>query len=164
MKILAFLAFLALGATSVAASESVLPQPYEKERYQSTRVASPFVLATKAPPVINQTPATPFTQNLFVVGLGRVDGKEYVSIVRLGEEKNPIRLWGSNPNEDGLAVQQIAWSAAFGKSKVTLRKGAETGEIGFNENAVKTPPIVNNVKQPPTGPGVKHPDRIRVIQ
>lgn len=161
MKILAF---IALGSSAIAASESVLPQPYEKERYQSTRAASPFVLATKAAPVINQTPAALFTQNLFVVGLGRVDGKEYVTIVRLGEEKNPIRLWGSDPNEDGLAVQQIMWSDAFGKSKVTLRKGSETGEIGFNENAVKTPPMNINVKQPPTGPGVKHPDRVRVIQ
>ncbi len=158
------LAFIALGASAIAASESVLPQPYEKARYQSTRMESPFVLATKAPPVIEQTPAPPFTQNLFVVGLGRVDGKEYVTIVRLGEEMNPIRLWGNHPNEDGLAVQQIAWSDAFGKSKVTLRKGAETGEIGFNENAGKTPPIIKNSKQPPTGPGVKHPERIRVIQ
>ena len=155
------LTFLALTASAVAATDSAIPQPFSRERYEETRTASPFVLATKSddkPPaeVIN-----PFAQ-LYVVGLGRVDGKEYVTIVRHGEETKPIRLWGSEASEDGISVQQVVWSDKFGQSKVKLKKGSDVGEIGFDENATKsaiagTPMPGQQANRPPGVPGGNQP-------
>ena len=161
-------AFLALAGTALA-TNPVVPQPFTRTRYDQTRANSPFVLAT---PVIaeNTAPKTRFTENMYVVGLGRADGREYVTIIRLGEESSPIRLWGDAPGPDGITVRHIVWSDTFGKSKVTLAKDGIEEQIGFNENALKAKdsgPLIQvnkqhngtDGKQPPTNKG----NRIRVI-
>ncbi len=154
------LTFIALTASAIAATDGAIPQPFSRERYEETRTTSPFVLATKSddkPPaeIIN-----PFA-NLYIVGLGRVDGKEYVTIVRRGEETTPIRLWGKEEN-DGISVQQVVWSDKFGQSKVKLKKGADVGEIAFDENATKaalvgTPIAGQQQNRPPGIPGGNQP-------
>ncbi|MEK0451733.1 MAG: hypothetical protein RL088_4001 [Verrucomicrobiota bacterium] len=165
MKVIAFLAL----ASTALATNPVVPQPFTKTRYDQTRANSPFVLATPAV-TENTAPKTRFTANMYVVGLGRADGREYVTLIRLGEESSPIRLWGDAPGPDGITVRHIAWSDTFGKSKVTLAKDGIEEQIGFNENALKAsgsaPPIPVNKqhngpdgKQPPTNKG----NRIRVI-
>ncbi len=152
MRALAFIAF----ASSAVAADSALPEPFTRDRYEQTRNNSPFVLATKSVAEV-VAPQTKFTENMVVVGLGRADGREYVAIVRRGEERAPIRLWGNSPNGDGISIQQIEWSDTFGKSKVKLRKDGLVEKIGFDENAAKgtgaAPPI--NVGKPPVIPGVK---------
>lgn len=166
MKILTFIAF----ASSAITADSALPEPFNKDRYELTRSNSPFVLATKVVPEI-VAPQTKFTENMVVVGLGRADGREYVAIVRRGEERTPIRLWGNSPNEEGISVQQIEWSDRFGKSKVKLLKDGLVEEIGFDENAAKAagaPPAINGNK-PPVVPGVKTAPptgriRVRTVQ
>lgn len=153
-------ALIALTASAVAAVDGIVPQPFGRERYEETRTTSPFVLATKAEPEAPKDAAVSPFANLYVVGLGRADGKEYVTIVRLGEETTPIRLWGNTPGDDGLTVQQVVWSNEFGKSKVKLKKGSEVGEVGFSENAIKSAvagtPVPQGQQQggrPPTLPG-----------
>ena len=138
---------LITASTVFAATDAIVPQPFSRERYEKTRDNSPFILATKEEPKVDDNKPLPFA-NLYVVGLGRAEGKEYVTIVRLGEEANPIRLWGSTPDEDGMSVQQVVWSDAIGKSKVKLKKGTEVGEIGFSENAVKSAVAGSPVPQP----------------
>ena len=152
MRALAFIAF----ASSAIAADSALPEPFTRDRYEQTRNNSPFVLATK-PVAEVVAPQTKFSENMVVVGLGRADGREYVAIVRRGEERAPIRLWGNSPNGDGISVQQIEWSDTFGKSKVKLAKDGLVEEIGFDENAAKThgaPPSIH-ANKPPVGLGVK---------
>ena len=138
---------LITASAAFAATEAVIPQGFSKERYEETRTASPFVLATKVEAEKPVDEPKPFA-NLYVVGLGRAEGKEYVTIIRVGEEATPIRLWGNTPDEDGLSVKQVIWSDAFGKSKVKLKKGTEEGDIGFNENAVRTATAGVPVPQP----------------
>ena len=151
-------AFIALSTSAFAATDGVIPQAFSRERYEETRTTSPFVLATKVEPEKKEEVINPF-QNLYVTGLGRADGKEYVTIVRVGEEQTPIRLWGNTPGDDGLAVQQVIWSDIFGKSKVKLKKGSDVGEVGFNENAIKSAVAGTPVaptpggSRPPTLPG-----------
>lgn len=159
---------LVTAAAAFAATDAVVPQAFNKERYEETRTASPFVLATKVDAEKPVDEPKPFA-NLYVVGLGRAEGKEYVTIVRVGEEANPIRLWGDTPDEDGLSVQQVVWSDSFGKSKVKLKKGKDIGEIGFNENAIKSAVAGTPVPQgqpqagrpplpgQPTPPGMNRP-------
>ncbi len=153
------LTFLALSASAIAATDSAIPQPFSRERYEETRTASPFVLATKSddkPPaeVIN-----PFAQ-LYIVGLGRVDGKEYVTIVRHGEETKPIRLLG-NEEHEGISVAQVIWSDKFGQSKVKLKKGTDVGEIEFDQNAkaqaIAGTPMPGQQNRPPGVPGGNQP-------
>lgn len=152
------LTFIALTASAIAATDGAIPQPFSRERYEETRTVSPFVLATKSddkPPaeVIN-----PFAQ-LYIVGLGRVDGKEYVTIVRHGEETKPIRLWGSEEHE-GISVQQVMWSDKFGQSKVKLKKGADVGEIEFDQTKLAiagTPMPGQQPNRPPGIPGGNQP-------
>jgi hypothetical protein len=132
------LIILSISATcAFSATESVVPEPFKKERYEETRTTSPFVLATKVVDVEVAPKEDPLA-NMYIVGLGRADGKEYVTVAKLGEESTPIRLFGNTPGDDGISVQQVIWSDAFGKSRVKLKKGSHVGEIGFNENAIKS--------------------------
>ena len=148
--------FLALSTTAFAATEAILPEPFAKARYEQTRSNSPFALATPVAATV-VAPEIKFTENMYITGLGRADGLEYATIVRLGEENQPIRLVGKAPNSDGIALQEIVWSDAFGKSKVKLIKAGVTEEIGFSEKTVK-PKMPNPPKNVPGTP------RVRVIK
>ena len=131
--------FLALSA--VAGAEDLLPQPFSKDRYSETIARSPFVLETKS-----DAPAAekinPF-QNLFLRGIGKADGKDYVLIQRLGEER-PMRFIGNEPSKepgaDELAVQSVRIGNTFRETRVVLKKGTEVGEIGFKEDTLNAPP------------------------
>ena len=128
--------FLALTTAAIAATEAVVPERFNKERYEETRTTSPFVLATKVEKTDEAPPVNPFL-NHFLVGLGKVDGKDQATLVKLGEESKPIRLIGTTPDEDGYSIVQVLWDDKFGASKVRLKKGSDIGDIGFNENAIK---------------------------
>ena len=131
------LAILTLATTAaIAATEIAVPVAYNRERYEETRATPPFVLATKVEKV-DDTPKEPPFANMFIVGLGKSDGKDYVTISEVGKEATPIRLYG-NEEQDGITVQQVIWSDDFGKSRVKIKKGSETGEIGFNQASVNS--------------------------
>lgn len=158
------LAFIAIATTAFAATDSILPKPFAQQRYETTRTNSPFVLASIAPPQVTAV-KTKFSEAMYVTGLGRAGGSEFVTIVKVGDESRPIRLSGNTPNEDGIAVHRIEWSDEFGKSKVQLTKDGEVEEIGFNENAAKSapPPKPTKSNKPPTSPPpAKQPVRIRI--
>ena len=128
--------FLALSAAAIA-GDDILPQALPKNRYAETMGKSPFVLETKS-----DAPAAekinPF-QNLFLRGVGTADGKDYVLVQRLGEER-PMRFIGNEPGADELTVQSVRIGNTFRDTRVTLKKGSETGEIGFKEDTLNTPP------------------------
>ena len=110
----------------------------------------------------DETPKVDPFANLYVVGLSRAEGKEVVTLVRVGEESIPIRLWGNAEGDDGISVQQVLWSNEFGKSRVKIKKGSEVGEIGFDENAVKkssagTPVPMPQGNRPPGMPSPQQP-------
>ncbi len=152
--------FLALATAAIAATDAVVPERFNKERYEETRTTSPFVLATKVEKTDEPPPVNPFA-NLFIVGLGKVDGKDQATLVRLGEESKPIRLIGSSPDEEGYSIVQLLWADKFGASKVKLKKGSDIGDVGFNENAIKqagtgVPGLQQGVR-PPGAPNINPP-------
>ncbi len=146
--------FLALATAAIAATDAVVPERFNKERYEETRTTSPFVLATKVEKTDEPPPVNPFA-NLFIVGLGKVDGVDQATIVRLGEESKPIRLLGSTPDEDGYSIVQVLWDDKFGASKVKLKKGGDIGDVGFNENAIKQASV--GVPVPGVQQGMRQP-------
>ena len=127
-----------LALCAVAGADDILPQPLPKDRYADTIGKSPFVLETK-PIEVTEAPKPPITQNLYLRGIGKADGKDYVLVQRLGEER-PMRFIGNEPGTDGLSVQSVRVGNTFRESKVVLKKGTETGEIGFKEDTVNAPP------------------------
>lgn len=134
MKPLAIL----LALSAVAGADDLLPQPLPKDRYADTIGKSPFVLETKtadapAPPEDN------WGANLYLRGIGTADGKDYVLVQRLGEER-PMRFIGNEPGPDELAVQSVRVGNTFRETKVVLKKGAKTTEIGFKQDTLNNPP------------------------
>jgi hypothetical protein len=142
-------ALLVLLAVTIAArADEAIPKAFDKARYAETLGKSPFVLATKvveekAPDVIS-----PFA-NLYIRGVGKADGKDYVLLQRLGEERS-IRLLGTEVGDDGLAVKTMKVGNSFRETKVVLQKGLEIGEVGFKEDTLNTPPAAP--KAPPGSP------------
>ncbi len=82
MKSLAVL----LSLTVAVVADDTIPQALPKARYEDTLGKSPFVLETKAAEVVVVEDKNPF-QNLYLRGIGKADGKDYVLIQRLGEER-----------------------------------------------------------------------------
>jgi hypothetical protein len=127
--------FAVLGGVSVFAEDNdpeYVPRAFPEERYQDTLKMSPFVLATPPaePPKVEEAP---FTQNLYLGGIATLaTGEEYVIVKRVGGDS--FRLIGLKaPNEEGISVDRIAWAPENRRTKVILRLGDKTGEIGYNE-------------------------------
>ena len=139
--------FFALSA--VAGADDILPQALPKDRYAETMGKSPFVLETKSDAPAAEK-VNPF-QNLFLRGVEKLDGIDYVLVQRLGEER-PMRFTGNDPGADELAVQSVRVGNTFRETRVVLKKGSETGEIGFKEDTLNAPPPAAAGAQ--RGPGV----------
>ena len=168
MKPLAIL--LLLGATAGAAD--LIPQAFPKTRYAATLAKSPFILETKtAEP---EAPKKDPFLNLYLRGVGKADGRDYVLIQRLGEERPMKAFLGNDPGDDGLAVATVRFGSSFRETKVVLKKGTETGEIGFKEDSINTPPpaaagrgpaLPGQMQKPGAPmPGVPMPQQMQAIR
>lgn len=134
-----------LALYAVAGADDILPQALPKDRYAATVGKSPFVLETKAAEAPAEAKVNPF-QNLYLRGLSKADGLDIVFIQRLAEDR-PMRFIGNEPGPDELSVQSVRVGNTFRETRVVLKKGTETGEIGFQENTLNAPP------PPPPGAG-----------
>lgn len=155
MKPLAIL--LALAASSHALD--VIPKAFPKERYAETLKTSPFVIETKVEAPTPEAKFSPF-QNLYLRGIGKADGKDYVLVQRLGEERT-MRFIGNEAGTDGISVKSVRQGDHFRDTRVVLQKGSETGEVGFKEDAINAPPPVAGGNRPPgTAPIFKAPGSV----
>ena len=145
MKSLAIL--LLLGAA--AGADDLLPQSFAKDRYVKTIAKSPFILEMKAAepeaPKVN-----PF-QNLYLRGVGKADGKDYVLIQSLSDNHAMKPFIANEPGEDGIVVKLVRFGSNFRETRVVLEKGPDTGEIGFQENTINSPPAAPNAGRGPAG-------------
>ncbi|MEO6739687.1 MAG: hypothetical protein ABIP20_05505 [Chthoniobacteraceae bacterium] len=142
MKPLAVLLLL----TAAAAADDLLPQAFPKDRYAATLGKSPFVLETK---VVEQAvaPENPF-QNLYLRSISKADGKDYVIIQRLGEERPMKPFIGNEPDAEGYTVTAVRIGNSFRETKVVLQKGSNVGEIPFKEDSNTPPPPANPARNP----------------
>ncbi len=129
---------LVLALSAVADADDILPAALPKDRYAETIGKSPFVLETKVTDAPTIEKVNPFA-NLYLRGVGKADGKDYTLIQRLGEER-PMRFIGNEVGPDELTVQSVRIGNTFRETKVVLKKGTETGEIGFKEDTLNAPP------------------------
>ena len=137
---------LLLAFSAVAGADDILPQALPKDRYAETIGKSPFVLETKTADAPVEA-KTPFTQNLYLRGISTEAGKDYILIQRLGEER-PMLFTGNEPGPDEIAVQSVRNGNTFRETKVVLKKGTETGEIGFKEDTTPPPAAAGAVRGP----------------
>ena len=107
-----------------------------------TIAKSPFILEMKAAepeaPKVN-----PF-QNLYLRGVGKADGKDYVLIQSLSDNHAMKPFIANEPGEDGIVVKLVRFGSNFRETRVVLEKGPDTGEIGFQENTINSPPAAPN--------------------
>ncbi len=145
MKPIAIL--LLLGAA--AGADDLLPESFAKDRYAKTLAKSPFILETKA--VEPEAPKVNPFQNLYLRGVGKADGKDYVLIQSLSDTRPMKPFIANEPGEDGIVVKLVRFGSNFKETKVVLEKGPDTAEIGFQENTINTPPAAPNAGRGPAG-------------
>jgi peptidoglycan hydrolase-like protein with peptidoglycan-binding domain len=122
----------------LAEVSTVLPKAHPVERYREMIERSPFSLAT--PVAAGAEPEPNFTMNLYVLSVARLrypEGRqsEYVTI-KSRADNTTFSLEGNEPNGDGIALVGVEWGEGL-KSKVTLKKGAETGTLEFDQANVR---------------------------
>lgn len=133
-----YLALLAFCSLTDWAEESVLPMQFSVDRYAAMRAHSPFAIATGTPPPTAPQPS--FAANWFVSGIARIGDDDYVT-VKARDQSSQFSLFGHEPNPQNQVVMvSIDWVDGIGKSSVTVRKGAETAKLEFNEAVVHGPP------------------------
>jgi hypothetical protein len=136
---------------------------------------SPFSLATAAATPPPQPPA--FFQNLYLSAISRVAGRDCIFIAsRDGTTR--YALYAGEPGPEGLTVEGVDLAPEVGKTKVRVRKGAETGVLEFDQAAIQRPaapvaataiPKAGTPGQPQTAPqrpnnSVEIRRRLRMIQ
>jgi hypothetical protein len=157
MKFILCMLFSAAWFPPVQASTEV-PEAFPASRYDQMMARSPFALATPVAP-----PTAPgFAANLYVTGLAKVDGRDFVSISSR-DLQTKLSILSGDPAGDGISLVSVQWSDELGKSKVTLRKGAETAVIGFDEMAIKSALVPNIAAPPQPGPVTGRPQVIPQI-
>jgi hypothetical protein len=145
MKSLLLLTFVTASSRLLAES-AVLPEPFDRSRYQETLAKSPFVLATPPEPAKEEPKDSPLN-NLVVTGMGKLDnGREFVLVQRIGDER-AMKFEGNDPNGEGIRVKQVKWGERWDKSIVVMTYGTEEREVKFKENPA---PVI---AQPPTQQG-----------
>lgn len=109
-------------------ANSVLPVPLPAARYKQMAQKSPFAPATPAAPAAT---ATGFFADFHLTGLGKIGDKDFVTIQsRDGQTRYTV---STGEPTDGIDLARVDWSDEVGKSKVTLRKGGETGTLEFDQ-------------------------------
>jgi hypothetical protein len=144
--------FLSLAATAGAVTtvtDDIIPVAFTTDRYAETKAKSPFVLETKTTEVAPADKKDPFA-GLYLRGISKEAGKDYVLIQRLGEER-PMRFIGNEPGTDGMAVKSIVIGNTFRETKIILQSGTDTGEVKFKEDTSPPPPPQG--MRPPGTPG-----------
>lgn len=144
-------------AAAAATTDDIIPKGFSKGRYAETVKKSPFILETKAVEV--EKPGPDWPNNLYLRGVGKADGKDYVLLQRLGEERS-MRFFGSEPGPDGLAVKTVRLGNSFRETKVVMEKGTDTREIGFKEDTINAPHPVAGVRGPPLAGGLPKPGSV----
>ena len=147
MKPLAILLLL----TAAAGADDLIPQAFPRERYNDTIGKSPFVLETKV--VEQAAPAVNPFQNLYLRTVAKADGKDYVLVQRLGEERPMKAFIGNEPGAEEFSVKSVRVGESFRQTKVVLQKGTDIGEIGFKEDTINAPPAAPAAPGGVRGPG-----------
>jgi hypothetical protein len=134
------------GVACFAATETAIPVSLPAERYQQMIKQSPFAPATAVTaPVANAG----FAASFYVSGVAKIGSQDFVTIAsRDGQTRFSLAPGEEGP--DGITITKVDWSDQPGKSKVTMKKGNETGIAEFDEAAMQKPAAV--APQPPAIP------------
>jgi hypothetical protein len=149
---------LTLSISSILAANPGIPERQSSGRYDQITEDWPFSIETpRAPAAVN--PEGPFA-NFHVSGIGITyeNGEEQVFVAISSKDKQvSFSLFGSEKGHDDIYVERVEWNDNVGKGRVTLKKGNETGTIGFDEMAIRTPaPAAANPTRP-AGDRMVHP-------
>ena len=135
-----------------------IPAAWPAARYQAMIDKSPFSLATPPPAVTAAPePAGPtFYQDLYVVGIAKIGGKNFVSIASRDQSQHfSVTVGETGP--EGIVVDSVISGTGIGTSKVKVKKDGKEGLIGFDDTIQNnaspngaTPPQ----QMPPGMPGV----------
>lgn len=125
------------GAGISAPNDDFLPENFAPSRYSSTWSASPFDREIIPPPPAETGPG-PF-DGLSVSGYYKVGEKFRVTLI---DKKNQKTFVTSDPadSDDGLHVVKVTRADRPSGTKVTLRRGTQEAEIGFDSKRVAAAP------------------------
>ena len=139
-----------------------LPSALPAARYEQMIRKSPFALAT---PVV-AAPATPgFAASLYVTGIAKIGNADFVSISSR-DQQSKFSLLSGEQGKDDISLVSVEWSDQIGKSKVTIKKGAEFAVLEFDQAALAAQPAQPVAPPLPMGggpPGMPQPGGPRRI-
>ena len=122
------------GQSWLAGAEDAVPAAFDKSRYESLRMKSPFAVASATVAPVTQAS---FAANWYVTSVARIDDANFATI-KSRDTITQFSLYGDEA-VDGVTLASVNWSDAIGKSTVVLRKGTETARLEFNEAQLRSP-------------------------
>jgi len=146
---------LVLGCGALPAQEpgKNLPTALPASRYAALERTSMF--APPAPVASTEAKAS-FAADLFVAGLAQFGGKDFVMIInRRTREKFSLLTGEKGP--DGVELAGVRWAEDPAQSAVTVKRGADSSVLEFDEAAFQKPAVQPAANTPQTGPGSFRP-------
>jgi hypothetical protein len=152
-------------STGTLLAQTVIPEPFEKGRYDDLLTSSPFVLQTaSAPPLVDKK--DPFA-GVYVTSMSRgADGRPVVYVKRPQDERGTKLVGNEVEAESGFSIVKVDWADGLRRAKVTAKHtsgDAKTLEFG-ERKSIATQPIVpkKGPKDPKwnhLGPTIKGPPK-----
>jgi hypothetical protein len=124
------------------------PKRFDFDRYSGMLNHSPFAVATAA---VVAAPAPSFAKDLYIANAARTPDGDLVTIQSATDRNFKEYISSAKPNEHGYSISNLEWSEAPGRTKVTISKDGQSGQITFNQALVAAAPA------PPPPPGMVPP-------
>jgi hypothetical protein len=154
-----FAAVLLTLACSARAGDDIIPAPLPAARYQKMAQHSPFSPPANAAaaPVAPPAPVSPgWADKLKVTAIMQI-GNRYLATVEDSDTHDHFLVDSDKENDHGMVLSGVQWSDKAAQMRVTVRHGAEFGQVSFDPNASMlaggAPNTVNNVPQNLPNPG-----------
>lgn len=155
----ALFAVLLTLACAARAGDDIIPAPFPAARYQKMAQHSPFSPPANAvaAPVVAPVAVSPgWADKLKVTAIMQI-GNRYLATVEDSDTHDHFLVDSDKENDRGMVLSGVQWSDKASQMRVTVRHGAEFGQVSFDPNATMlaggAPNMVNNGPQNLPNPG-----------
>jgi hypothetical protein len=133
-------------ASFLLASEET-PKRFDFDRYSGMLNRSPFAVATAVTPV---TPPPNFAKDLYIANAARLPEGDLVTIQSATDRNFKEYISSNKPNDHGYSISNLEWSDVPGRTKATISKDGQSGQVTFNQALIAQAPPAPAAPGPPS--------------
>ena len=137
---------LILGQAGFLLASEETPKRFDFDRYSGMLNRSPFAVATA---VVAAAPTPNFAKDLYIANAARLPEGDLVTIQSATDRNFKEYISSKKPNDHGYAISNLEWSDVPGRTKATISKDGQSGQVTFNQALIAVAPPAPGAPGPP---------------